>query len=219
MEFAFTPERRRDACIHESAHAITHALGGIPVEQLSVLPVGLMLLDDKSDQCGYCKVDPHPAAFFIAWQNDKSIFNINKAGLVSFIKQCERQAPRYNGCLLSTEVWRQLRVHVCSLLAGETAQAIYRSSLPIFTRRCIGMPTDLDYATAYCALLPFRNEFDHLVSETERVLRLPEVWESVVKLANILEQVGTLGEGGKEIPYLPEPLKSWPKSLRSKHRD
>jgi hypothetical protein len=74
-------------------------------------------------------------------------------------------------------------------------------------------PEDCDKAVGICMLLPFRfdKEFDSVTKQTERILRTPEVWQRVLNLANLLEEKGILGREEEAIPFLPKPLRNWPK--------
>jgi hypothetical protein len=70
--------------------------------------------------------------------------------------------------------------------------------------------TDMSQVCAYCDLFDTYN-FGLLVSETEKLLRTKEIWDSLLKLADLLEQAGSLEpDEENDIPFLPGEIEGWP---------
>lgn len=135
----------------------------------------------------------------------------DRNGFKAFFKQSEIPA----GWSLKRLIRQNMRGEVCGLLAGEIATHILEGGEEgdiHFNRRS----PDYVKAVGLCKLLPygFKRELNFLARQTEQMLRTPRIWERVLELANLLEQHGSLDNGGQMIPFLPDPLRNWPKPLR-----
>lgn len=216
-DYLFTAADRAKTCIHEAAHAVVNALSGAFIDELAVRPVsdeswqytnrrGLV----RTDIDGICCVNhQHSAKFpYIQWDDDNDCMSVNRQEYKKHI-----QSLMADKKYLSEER-RQIRANVCSLLAGSIADAIIDGFEVVVAPECneIGN-NDICNAEALCMLLPYRSEFDFLAAETELLLRTPEIWDRVRKLAAALEAAGTLND---DIPFLPDPIPNWPPSPYSK---
>lgn len=219
----FPAEKRRQACIHEAAHAVIYATGDIFVERLLVRPEGPRgpwIAKSSRDVCCYgsnglcCADNNHSGKYpHLFWDDEHECFVVNNN---SYKKDIKRTAgtcgTKTAGAKYIKEERRRLRVNICSILAGPIADAIAASDkVDLIANPDRGKDDDLNKAEALCMLLPYRNEYDFLATETERLLRTPEVWDSVLKLADALNKAGTLGNDD-DIPFLPDPIPTWPPS-------
>ncbi len=216
MCVGLTARHRREVCVHEAAHAVVHAIGGASVYGVEVAPEGVAdwVTEDRkggllADLWGCCHTSDAPGWMFIRWDDEGfgGYYKGDRKGYANLLHQLD---SRYRGS--SKEQRRQLRAYICGALAGPIADAI-REGQPegsIYLEPEYERGEDLTVAEALCWLLPFRKEFDRLATETERVLREPETWQAVMRLADALETAGTMEE--ELIDFLPAPRRSWPPS-------
>ncbi|HCE68190.1 MAG: hypothetical protein A2X82_15525 [Geobacteraceae bacterium GWC2_55_20] len=218
----FTAADRRQTCIHEAAHAVIYAFGGAFVSEMAVRPEGPGAWQHTSkrgsvrtDINGICRAElPHSAKSpYVFWDEDSYCMSVNRTGYKKYIQ------TRIVGKKSLMEERRWIRSGVCAALAGPIADAISDSVEIALAPECneIGN-NDICDAEALCMLLPWRNEYDFLAIETERLLRTPEIWKRVQDLAAALEVAGTLGNVD-DIPFLPDPIPNWPPTpyRRNKH--
>lgn len=67
----------------------------------------------------------------------------------------------------------------------------------------------MSLAEACCRLLPFRHEIFHLADKTEHLLRNPDIWQAVIRLADLLETKEPL-ETERLLGFLPNARPHWP---------
>lgn len=216
MDFEITPERRYEVCIHEAAHAVVYAYGGTFVYSVEVVPVGmsdLTLTGRKGhvhkESMGLCCTSDAPFSFCFNWDEEDCTFVVDKKPFQSVMKLIPGWKKR-------SEIRRHIRAHVCGALAGNVAEVIFRGEdeMCLESDSCwSGTPDDVAFADAMSWLLPSWKEFDRLVTETERLLRTPEIWQRVLNLADVLNREGKLEE---DIPFLPEFNRAWPASQRNR---
>jgi hypothetical protein len=216
MADALSEQERRGVCIHEAAHAVVHAVGGGVVFGVKVAPAGATdwhawSINGKSlsDLWGCCSTAAAPIGEFIRWDSDTLSYAADRKGYAARLQLIERH-QRGSGAAQR----RELRAFICGVLAGPIADEIRAGALPgieLFQESEEG--TDEAIAEAMAWLLPFRNEHDHLIAETESALREAGTWQAVMRLANALEVEGCI-EGSDLDAYLPRPRRAWPPSPR-----
>lgn len=215
-EIALTKEMRREVCVHEAGHAVVFALGGASVYRLAVAPEGNKgdwRIESRKggtllDLWGVCQPsDLSAMALFMRWDESQGVWHSDRRAFNCLV----RQMP----AAVAARSRRRVRAHICGCVAGPVASQIFA-----------GEDLDLDWpdddrdpgedvviAQACSGLLPYRNEYSHACQVTVEVLRRPDIWGRVMRLADQLEYVGEMIDdlGG----YLPEPLPRWPPSPRS----
>ncbi len=211
-QYRLTARRRREICVHEAAHAVVHAIGGATVYAVEVAPKGATdwVAEGRkggilTDLWGCCQTSDAPGWMFIRWDEDG--YCGNRKGYTNLLHKLD---SHYRGS--SKAQRRQLRAYICGTLAGPIADAI-REGQPegsIYLEPEWERYEDLTVAEALCWLLPFRKEFDRLATETERILREPETWRAVLRLANALESAGRIEYDGLQ-HYLPCYRQHWPR--------
>lgn len=222
MTARLTAQQRREVCVHEAAHAVVHALGGVWVYGLGVAPEGASDWETEdrkgylmADLWGCCHTSDAPVWRFIQWDDEGfGGYNSDWKGYADLLRQLDKHQRGSSAAQL-----RELRAHICGTLAGPIADAI-REGRPE-GGICLGLYDsgefdDVTKAEAFCCLLPFYEEFHHLATETERILRVPETWQVVMHLADALEAAGTLKEELRD--FLPASRRSWPPSSPMKRR-
>lgn len=212
--YGLTTERRKEVCIHEAAHAVIHAIGGSYIYSLAVAPVGAQSWQYTgrkgailTELWGCCCISDHPATMFLKWDAEAGYMSADRNSFRAYVNQLSKAMKR--------ELRRSFRAHACGTLAGPMADAILQGEIDAETyleSDCYH-PDDISISEATTWLLPFRNEFDYLTTVTKQALRTLEIWERVLKLADALEQAGTMENDIDD--YLPERVPNWPKSPRS----
>jgi hypothetical protein len=107
-----------------------------------------------------------------------------------------------------------VRAEICVLLAGPAASQIFEGNDVSLWEGDFTPAEDITKALGLAQLLHWRNEYDYLADLTERMLRRPEVWAMVLRLADELERHGDIEEFAG---FLPEPIPNWPPSPRAKN--
>jgi hypothetical protein len=220
FDFALTAERRREICIHEAAHAVIHALGGISVYSIEVAPVGVTEWttigtygNEINDSWGICMPDFNPAFSHLSCNEEDDCLEAN---LDSLKRHVQMLIDEPNGRKLVENYRRKIRAHVCATLAGPIADEIVKGVIEgEIWLVSYAINDDVASAEVTCRLLPFCREFQYHAIETELLLRTPEVWDRVIKLADALEQAGRIDYDDMSL-YLPKTIKDWPKSARCK---
>jgi hypothetical protein len=228
MKSILSQEQRRITCIHEAAHAVIQALGGLWVSRVTVAPLGATpdwTMESVKGHIQYgllglCEGSGLDIIGISEWNDDECRVEVNYDSFKAYIQSFDNSSPKREAARWRKEYFRHMRAHVCIQLAGKVAEQILdgipSGEIWVDPSKWSDTPHDEHWAAAICRLLPYRNEFDYLTTETERMLRTPEVWERVTKLADELEQHGVVGNDEDEIPFLPERLEGWPSSPRSK---
>jgi hypothetical protein len=205
-------EQRRVTCVHEAGHAVVHALGGARVHSIRVAPEGveswkptLRKGESLKDACGVCETDDlwfHLP--FLQWIEAEGYFRSDRQGFESLFRPM--------GVLPAMR--RELRARLCAALAGPIAEMLVLGEKVFVEVGGVWDPThDIQRATSYSLLLPWRNEFEHLAELTERVLKNPNVWSNVITLADRLEVVGDMCDVDE---FLPKSIRNWPPSPRER---
>ena len=215
IRLRLTPEHRQQVCFHEAAHAVIYAYGGYKVRSLSVAPIGSdensTIRNRHGDDClsiGLCETKTPPFFFCVHWNSDKGSYEVD----VDQVSQIIAQTP--HECI--PEIWREIRTYICGTMAGPIADEIFlgvaNGQVRVNTEsEYTGQPDDISKALGFCRLLPKDDfKYDHLLVETERILRLPEITAMVFKLAAELEAKGTVDD---ICSFLPEPLPNWPQAF------
>lgn len=221
IDLPLTDGERRALCVHEAGHATVLALGGFSVYCVAVAPVGAPMagpgvwtyrgrkgLAAFGDVWGMCeRVESHLADYCYRWDPFEGYFVAEPSELRQIMRPL---SPRHR-----LVAWRQLRAVLAGTLAGPIAEQIHKGEAPeFFIDEWDGSPDDAKKASALERLLPWRNEIDPLHAIVVETLRQPEVWGSVLRLADALEQRGEVVDDIAE--YLPQPLASWPPSPRAR---
>lgn len=211
-----TKERRKEVCVHEAAHAVVNSLGGRAVFGLAVAPVNATELkytgsrgNERDDIWGIC--DSGGSSYNIYIRHATNGFDKipDKVGFEEFLSLYKTRG----GIEAVEEVKRQVRVEICSALAGPAAEAMYLQKDPgLFIELEQAASGDVIKAHALSELLSDEFEYASLLRQTCELIEQPDVWSNILLLADALEQSGTLGEGEDEIPHLPESLDGWPKA-------
>lgn len=235
-----TKERRFEVCIHEAAHAVIFSLNHISwVYSIEVAPEGATewvttgsCNNQRDDLWGICRQDESTTIHqrLIRWDEENGDYVCHVKFEQEYYKLMLKLArekhsimnpkEKFSSKHFKNEYWRNLRAFIAGTLAGGIAEDIFNNEeIDAESLYYAGVwacdPTyDVTIAGALCRFLPqrhFLEEFEHLVKETERTLRRPELWDRVIKLAKALEREGKIEDEELE-QYLPEPASNWPPS-------
>lgn len=219
-------EERRALCIHEASHAVIAALGGAFVRRVAI-----------GAEAGFCVIEGfNVRREFIWWDDDAKCYASDRAAFESYAREIERQTNSFDAGLKKaagiganakntlTRMRKDVRVSLCTLLAGPIADAI-----------CAGEDTwslvvdfdfefdtddtqghDIPKALALASLLPSVKELEHARISTEAMLRRPEIWGHVQALAELLALRGELCEELETM--LPPVQQGWPTSPQTRVR-
>lgn len=205
---SFTQEMRQETCIHEAAHAVINALGGISVYHLAVVAEGSTKwsCEDRDGNLlqnvyGVCGISDLEGLYYLKWDE-------------------------FNGCYFPVQNWLQgmskkfrphfrqrLRAGICGLLAGPAASQIWRGEEVNLWDRGYAPMHDIDKALGLAYFLYWRDEYNYLAKLTEQTLRCPEVWTCILQLADELDQRGQIEEC---MHLLPDAIPNWPLSPMTK---
>jgi len=118
-----TKELCHITCIHEAAHAVVFALGGVFVYSVEVAPEGAESWSSISrkgthqdDLWGSCATSDVPGGLWLRWDNEEGCYTFDKGGFREFRKLLPRKAKA-----LQT---RAIRAFGCGFLAGPMAEMI-----------------------------------------------------------------------------------------------
>ena len=226
MIITFTSELRRETCIHEAAHAVVHAIGGSFANEIKVAHEGSTdwVVENSNGELehglwGCCHIKEPPTLGCLHWDENQSAYIASSKLYAMRLRHVERLNQRG----AARELRRQLRAHICGSLAGPIAEGIHagqqagQQAGTIFLESEGQWGEDVTLAEGLCFLLPFRWEFDHLATITERILRESETWRIVTRVADALELHGRL-EGDELLCLLPPRAseRGWPPSPRKK---
>lgn len=217
----FTSEFRRKVCVHEAGHAVIHALGGEAIRGLAVAPVGCeswtFSTDDGvvvRDLSGICELDfSGLCTNYLDWEHDQLRYRANRKEFNNVHRSLLVLLGPTRGKKALANMRRLVRLRVCGSLAGPIAETHFENNeFDVWEVEGWREPTsDVEVAEGLSQLLPFRREFEHACDVTCETLRRPEIWSSVLALADLLERRGRLGE--EEIAeYLPKADVNWPPS-------
>jgi len=207
----FSRQERDTTCIHEAAHAVLFALGGIAVYRLAVAPLGAVAWRTGSRNGRFCsglwglceKADlilPRP---FLRWLMHEGGLRADALGYESLLQQPEGRAQAAG---FAPILQQQIRAQMLGLLAGSLAEQLHQGQSPQLQaaddRHEIAKAQDLAW------LLTGPAEFAHAAEQAEKKLREPTIWAQVATLAEALAAAGELSSGLRT--YLPNPLPDWP---------
>ena len=215
--YQLTREDRYKVCVHEAAHAVIFALGGLFIERLEVAPEGCINFSTVSrrgltttDLWGHCTPIHMLNLFeFVHWNENSDCYIADKAGWKEMLKLKSRE--------LVSIAKHAVRVLICGYLAGPIADEIQEGEAldhgPAWLEPTGQERHDLDKAYGLSQLSVWRNEYGALAALTEQTLRRPNVWAMVVKLACELERVGDMRNFDG---FLPDAVAGWPSSTQAK---
>lgn len=224
MDTRLTKTRRREVCIHEAAHSVIGAMGGANVHAVAVAPVGATHCGPNKwiyegaegivcdDALGVCVATwASYARFSLRWCDTNGVIEQEK------FRQVLKAYGEF-GRGVAAAARQAVRADVCLYLAGPIADALVaEAEVEVHLHEKYAYDTYKAECLAWC--LPFRNEFEHALSVTERALRQPDVWRMVLRLADELEQFGEMGRSdesyGRLQSLLPSPIPNWPPSPRA----
>ncbi len=201
-------------CIHEAGHAVVYALTGCYVDcvQVRVLGTTSFVHQTKrgmqSEVSGvvepFCEVD---LSLIYPFDKENACYTPQKERLKLFLQAFGKRSY--------AEKYRQkMRGYVAGLFAGQMAEQIHMGFTEVGLDVTDGTK-DMQQADAFCRLLPYRNEFEHIERATEKLLRIPTNWACVERIAIELKSHLRLeGEDLKNL--LPAPIKNWPPSPRAR---
>lgn len=219
--------------IHEAAHAVIGALGGLEVVAISAVPEGA----DMNAPAWTGWIDMDGAEGLIQWDGKASEYKPVltrqqvrehfKSGnaLPLYYRSLTYQNPKKAEPITRRalpEWYRDIRAVVCSLVAGELAEEIEKGvtsfedcyhELSYFSAR----GTDTAKTLGFCQFLPWRDEDEKLQRLTFDTLREAETWAATKRLANELEKKKQLS-GAELQRLLPPQRKGWPKGERKSIR-
>lgn len=215
---------RRIVCVHEAAHAVIYALGGATIYRVAVAPEGSESWSYQArkgplsqDIWGICETsDLGPAVgMWCKWDEPNGGYLADRNGFNALIARAQAAGMRHAAAAQR----RELRAHVCGMLAGPIGECILtKADFDIWALEecfCYERNHDITLAVGLSRLLPWRNELFHLIDVTEAALRTPAIWARVLALADELERAGALDDVGQ---FLPDQAKTWPPSWRSQGR-
>lgn len=211
--YQLTSEARKLVCIHEAAHAVVFALGGSSIYRLVVAPVGAAdwVVEGRkggllTDLWGACSTSDAPLCWLLHWNDQEACYEADKAGMADLV----RAVPGF-----AQPLRRSIRAHICGVLAGPIAEAIIDGEGTDHLWESFTAGEDVAIALGYARFLPWRREYDYLMDETEKVLRRPDVWGAVIRLADVLEKQGDM----EDFPgLLPTEAQCWPASPMARRR-
>lgn len=217
----FAPEFRRKVCAHEAGHAVIHALGGEVIRGLAVAPVGCESWTFSTDVgvvvrdlWGICELDfSGLCTNYLVWEDEQLRYRANRREFNNVHRSLLALLGPARGKKALANMRRLVRLRVCGALAGPIAEAHFENNeFDVWEVEGWREPTsDVEVAEGLSQLLPFRGEFEHACDVTYETLRRPEVWSSVLALADVLERRGRLGED-EIAEYLPKVDNKWPPS-------
>lgn len=207
-------EYRRALCVHEAGHAVMHALGGAWVYGVRVAPLGATTWRTRgrkggmvSDAWGVCLVSDAPCA--LAMRRDEiDGLSVDRKFWREYVAMMEAHVRGSRA-----ELQRQMRAWIVGAMGGPMAEARHTGEAWEASAEHWTAPSDENMIEAMGWLLTQRAELDHLQGITADALDLPEVWESVLRIADALEARGALS-GRQMHRLLPEAVPAWPPSLR-----
>lgn len=218
----FSAHDRRVTCVHEAAHAVIAAIGGIFVYSVEVAPAGSTEWTATgrrggvvTDAWGLCCPSDPPTFYLLArrWNADEGFYECDRAILRQYLATLPSRHR--------AESYRHARAHVCMCLAGPISESILEGEDPPYWFESeswwTGSPDDVSNAESFARLLPFRNEQDHAIEVTTAAL--VEHWGCVIRVADALEQAGKLEDELEHLlTYPAKRPPSWPPSPRSVRR-
>jgi hypothetical protein len=212
-----TKQRRREACVHEAAHAVIHRLGGATVYRVAVAAEGCPAWGTERERggiptglWGVCSLGGPIgiAQECIKWDEDLGDSGGYLCDRRAFARILRGTEADWNRPGFSSKMRRHLRAFVCGCLAGPVVDSFLEGDDDPWLEPVVPEEDeDRTLAHALARLLPFNREYDHLAQVTIEALRRPDIWQKVITLADELERVGDIEDVD---PFLPEWDRSWP---------
>lgn len=201
---------RHETCVHEAGHAISFALGGVPVLRLAVAPEGAdrWRTDIRTGRCctdlwGLCEkadlVFPRP---FMRWLGSEGVLHPNGQGFEDILDTPVGQA-QLDGFAPAQR--RDIRAHVVGLLGGPLAECILNGRPA--TLHALQEFDDVARAARLCRFLRAPDALSTCFALAEQALRHPGTWTQLLRLADRLEQEGEVK--GDLRSQLPATLPGW----------
>ncbi len=210
-----TANRSDKACLQHAANAVILAIGGcaalalVPLE-FSAAPTIESTKRSLTNiaEAFFCNGES-PDWDFLRWNDGLGVFSADRKAFDDFIGQVGRKKRQ--------PIRRQIRVIACVALSGPMAKAIQNGEPEgRFIRSGYdNSAQDMSLAEACCQLLPFRHEIVYLADKTERLLRNPDIWQAVIRLADLLESREQL-EPERLLGVLPSARPHWPPPPKNK---
>jgi hypothetical protein len=206
-----TERQRRETCFHEAGHAVAFALGGVNVFGVAVAPAGAQSWRTTnsngrtcSDLWGLCrKAELILPRQLLRWLMNEGGLHADGKGHEAVLATAEGQALLES---LTQQQQREILAQIVGLLAGPAAEQIFRGEE---VRLCGSSDLeDVSRAAALSALLPGGAALAHAAVLTAEVLRRPELWAKVARLADELERSGEVDQRIKV--FLPAAVQDWP---------
>jgi hypothetical protein len=195
VEAVLTAEQHRITCVHEAAHAVVFALHQHYLAySVEVVPVGTViaeavLVERKGaarNALGLVCGSSMPGGMYIH-VDDYGFYDVDRKRYRADLKNMEEHAPG-----IGRHARQEMRAYVRGCLAGPVSEEIMRGATDIWFEPWDGLGGDIDRADALCRLLPFRNEYEKLLEETVSLLRTPDIWTRILRLADALAVAGRL---------------------------
>ena len=206
LDVRLTADQRYSTCVHEAAHAIVALFGGEFVEEIAVLPEGATPKNvfrgrqhDTHGAKGVCRV--HFAieiALFVIrkWDDEESRYIVDPAArgdIRDYYEQCGLKHKRNK--------WQRIRAALCCHLAGPIADLIQDGEKVEPDEPDYEFDGEFERAADICKALAiaealpggFNREFDSAWKQTVTLLKDPDVWSHVVRLADELKHRGEIG--------------------------
>jgi hypothetical protein len=227
---AFDNARRRETCVHEAGHAVIHALAGIEVVRLAVAPEGSESWDHtnetgqtSSGARGFCMTASYPLPLLgiMTWDREDSSYRTNPARfsemLQLFAQSMARVAKTTSTSAIVREYRRLLRGHACGALAGRAAAQLHVDGEVWLTEAedPDDPQDDVARASGFARLMKNPLEYSNLCRVTVAALQEADIWTSVTRLADELEQRGVVDDPEE---WVPPPRLNWPPCPPSSRR-
>ncbi|MGE5471386.1 MAG: hypothetical protein ACM3X0_11365 [Bacteroidota bacterium] len=197
MKQGLSVAMRRQVCIHEAAHGYLFALGGAYVYSLQVAPVGAKRWSARNrkggsigDLWGLADVSNLNTQACLYWDKDKCRLVVKRDEYQALLAELDGVRPGY-----SKTAYKTLRSALCGYIAGDIAEAISEGTPEEQIKLCARIPNDdIAISKAIAELLPDSNEFETLANAVEKLLRSPQIWSQIVRIADALEERHILTE-------------------------
>jgi hypothetical protein len=209
----FDYQKRRETCLHESAHAIVETLLGGHVHVVEVAPENSVIWTPISrisagSAVGFSYVLNTISKRFLSWDSEKLAFSVNRRCFDDYVLICELSDPNFKSFIN-----KRIRREVIACLAGPTFDYMLSNGDYPEYEWWFDIPDyyeDVSAARSLSSLLSNADEYSYLLNKTFRYLRNPKVWDYIVQMAEKLEETGILWHD-EIISMLPAKRSHWPR--------